>query len=115
MRISDWSSDVCSSDLKRWNSLRTQISLKTLPVLADIERWSAEKALIEEECIGELRDLALDCEDAAARVMKMPGRPHYINPIQRFFIHFGTFPQKYQGNQKGIGKGKIVHVRLEIE
>lgn len=83
--------------LKRWNSLRTQISLKTAPVLADIERWSAEKALIEEECIGELRALALDCEDAAARVMKMPGRQHYINPIQRFFIHFGTFQQNYQG------------------
>src|SRR3546814_17809043 len=88
MRISDWSSDVCSSDL---------ISLKTAPVLADIERWSVEQALIEEECIGELRALDLDCEDAAARVMKMHGRQNYINPLQRFFIHFGTLPQYYTG------------------
>lgn len=81
--------------LKRWNSLHTDLSLNTDPNAADIKRWTIEKATIEEECVGELRALCIDCEDATARVLHLQDRQHYIHPMQRLLIHFGSFQQRY--------------------
>ncbi|MEG3087727.1 hypothetical protein [Sphingomonas sp. PB4P5] len=81
--------------LKRWNRLNASISLNTTPTAADVAQWTSERAAIEEECVAELRALTLDCEDAAARVLEIPGRQHRIHPVQRFLIHFGTFQQTF--------------------
>lgn len=77
--------------LKRWCALHNEISLKTEPDEADIARWTQERTAIETECVGELRALCLDCENAAARVLEVPGRQVQISPLQRLLIHFGTF------------------------
>lgn len=81
--------------LKRWSRLYAEISLKTSPYKDDIRRWTEERVNVEEECIAELRALVFDCEDASARALNVPGRQHYISRLQRFFIHFGTFQQKF--------------------
>jgi hypothetical protein len=81
--------------LKRWSRLHTSISLNTAPTIAELRSWTEERASIEEECVAELRALVLDCEDAAARTMSIPGRQHKITRAQRLLIHFGTFQQDF--------------------
>ncbi|MET3438295.1 hypothetical protein [Sphingomonas sp. 1185] len=81
--------------LRQWNSLLTDIVISTNPDDEKILNWLTVKAKIEEECIGELRALALDCEDAASRVMRIPNRQHYFSGLQRLLIHFGTFQQDF--------------------
>jgi hypothetical protein len=77
--------------LQRWNSLQSEMTLNTGPEEADIKRWVDEKTELETECVGELRALCWDCENAAARVMDLPGRQVEITPLQRLLLHFGTF------------------------
>lgn len=81
--------------MKRWGRLYAEIFLQTSPTADDVRRWTEERAAIEEECIGELRALVFDCEDAAARAMSIPGRQHRIMRLQRLLIHFGTFQQEF--------------------
>ena len=81
--------------LKRWSRLYVDISLRTSPTEDDIRRWTEERVTIEEECIAELRALVFDCEDATARALCIAGRQHHITRLQRLFIHFGTFQQKF--------------------
>lgn len=81
--------------LKRWSRLHTSISLATAPTIEQLRSWTEERASIEEECVAELRALVLDCEDAAARTMSIPGRQHRITRAQRLLIHFGTFQQDF--------------------
>jgi hypothetical protein len=81
--------------LKRWSALHTAISLNTSPTLDSVSGWTRESAAIEEECVAELRALALDCEDAAARALGIPNRQHRISRVQRLLIHFGTFQQSF--------------------
>lgn len=81
--------------LKRWQSLQSEIVLTSLPTLEQVERWTREKDAIETECVGELRALTFDCEDATARAMGIAGRQHKIHWAQRILIHFGTFQQSF--------------------
>lgn len=81
--------------LKRWTALHSDISLESSPDLADIRRWTEEQTAIETECIGELRALCLDCENAAARFMSIPNRQVRLTRLQRIFIHFGTFQSDF--------------------
>lgn len=81
--------------LKRWHALQSEVVLTSSPTLEQIQRWTRETDAIETECIGELRALAFDCEDAAARAMGIVGRQHKIHWAQRVFIHFGTFQQSF--------------------
>ena len=62
--------------LKRCTSLLADQTLTTVPTQADIQRWTHESTAIETECVGELRALVYDCEDAAARAMNIPDRQH---------------------------------------
>lgn len=81
--------------MKRWGRLHATISLNTKPTKADIRLWIEERTAIEEECVVELRALALDCENTAARVLGIEGRQRYIWPVQRWLIHLGTFQQQF--------------------
>jgi len=81
--------------LKRWHALHTEIVLTSIPTFEQIEKWTREKDSIETECIGELRALTFDCEDATARAMGILGRQHKIGRAQRVLIHFGTFQQSF--------------------
>jgi hypothetical protein len=81
--------------LKRWSRLHAAVSLNTSPTLDQVRTWTEERASIEEECVAELRALVLDCEDAAARTLRIPDRQHKISRWQRLLIHFGTFQQVF--------------------
>lgn len=79
--------------LKRWAALFAEQTLTTEPNPTDIKRWLQETVAIEAECVGELRALVYDCEDAAARALGISDRQHKIHRLQRMFIHFGTWQQ----------------------
>jgi hypothetical protein len=81
--------------LKRWAALSADQALTSVPTPLDIQRWTQESIAVETECVGELRALVYDCEDAAARAMNIPGRQHKIHRLQRLFIHLGTFQQAF--------------------
>lgn len=81
--------------LKRWSAMSSDIRLKPMPTAEDVARWIRESATIEEECIGELRALRIDCENISSRVLRLPGRQCGIKPLQRFLIHFGTFQRDF--------------------
>lgn len=86
--------------LKRWTDLEAEINLNTSPAEEDVRRWTKEKVAVETECVGELRALCWDCENAAAKVMGIPHRQVDIHPLQRLLIHFGTFQRKFREFQK---------------
>src|SRR3546814_4931804 len=68
MRISDWSSDVCSSDLLRWTAGRLDIARRT----REIERRSISREAAIDEYIGIFR---------AAMERIRPDDQDYIHPL----------------------------------
>src|SRR3546814_15836422 len=60
MRISDWSSDVCSSDLNKWNLVEIVESAK-VPIIVDAGVGTASDAAIAMElgCDGVLMNTAI--------------------------------------------------------
>src|SRR3546814_11280996 len=68
MRISDWSSDVCSSDLLRWTAGRLDIARRT----REIERRSISREAAIDEYIGIFR---------AAMERIRPDDQNYIHPL----------------------------------
>lgn len=81
--------------MKRWTKLQTDIKLTPEPNNAQISAWLEEKADIETDCVGELRALCNDCENAAAKVMRLEGRQVRIKPLQRLLLHFGTYQSDF--------------------
>jgi ABC-type uncharacterized transport system fused permease/ATPase subunit len=81
--------------MKRWNRLAMEMELNDAPSAEDVRAWSRERYEIENECVGELRALRIDCEDVAARTLDIKGRQHKIGRLQRLFIHLGTFQQDF--------------------
>lgn len=84
-----------ASWLKRWTALLTDIKLNRAPTESDLSFWLKEKSDLETDCVGELRALCYDCENAAARFMGLQGRQVRINGLQRLLIHLGTFQRKF--------------------
>jgi hypothetical protein len=81
--------------MKRWSNLQTEIELDNKPSKKTIARWIIERSAIENDCVAELRALTFDCENKAATFFGIKGRQRQINLLQRLFIHFGTFQQKF--------------------
>lgn len=81
--------------LKRWSRLHAALSLTSPPNRDDVRKWTEERVSIEEECVAELRALAIDCENITSRVMGIDGRQRIVSGLQRLLIHFGTFQQKF--------------------
>ena len=82
--------------LRRWERLATDIRAHPLPEDNKLREWHELRAGIESECIGELRGLAIDCENAARRYLGVPEGQRRIGRTQRLFIHFGTFQQEFK-------------------
>lgn len=76
--------------LKRWNALLSNIKLHPKPTEPQLAAWLEERANLETDCVSELRALCYDCENAAARFMKLQNRQVEIKGWQRLIIHFGT-------------------------
>lgn len=94
--------------LERWSALHSEMSLNTKPTEPHVKRWMNERTKLETECVGELRALCWDCENAAARVMSISGRQVEIKPLQRMLIHFGTFQRKFPRIPNDHGGGMPV-------
>lgn len=87
--------------LKRWTEIQTATILTTSPQPEDIRGWTVAATNIETECVGELRALCIDCENVAAQVMKIPNRHRRIQPLQKLFIHLGTWQQVFPNVKDG--------------
>src|SRR3546814_14958092 len=90
MRISDWSSDVCSSDLidamKRMHSLTLQ--------MADVSRRMADKMRTTSEHTSDVRDHLADFDD-------------FFRPIRNYFYwepHCYDIPACWRSEERRVGK-----------
>jgi hypothetical protein len=81
--------------LKRWTSLLCEIKATLHPTEQQIANWLQDMGSLETDCVGELRALCYDCENAAARFMGLSNRQVAIKSWQRLIIHFGTFQQTF--------------------
>src|SRR3546814_15239520 len=89
MRISDWSSDVCSSDLREWQSRRDR--------LADVP--SAEPGLdLHDRAQQPDRAPETDQLQRAAAALPRPGADHANPP----------------GDRQSVVQGKTVSVRVNL-
>lgn len=77
--------------MRRWATLSENIHVNEHPTEEDIAQWTRERFQIERECVGELRALCVASENDAARVLGVPDRFRKVWPLQRLFIHLGTF------------------------
>src|SRR3546814_18905803 len=97
MRISDWSSDVCSSDLLRWTNLYIHDTLKqsrlasgfaseglgdNTRILKQDTNW-VERQLIDTHLVGECKfdDLSVDIRGAYANTQRDPPYKHRFSYV----------------------------------
>ncbi|GGD61829.1 hypothetical protein [Croceicoccus mobilis] len=85
--------------LRRWERLATDIRATPTPDESTLRAWDELRAGIESECVGELRALAIDCENAARSYLGVSEGHRPIGRLQRLFIHFGTFQQEFEMRQ----------------
>src|SRR3546814_7994051 len=73
MRISDWSSDVCSSDLRRWTGAADEKAQRPRRRLRhDGRRVRSEKYPLGGQCDGPDRGVAVDAEGNMNRPVRAP-------------------------------------------
>src|SRR3546814_1111992 len=78
MRISDWSSDVCSSDLRRLKAARVRAAREreervaaALDKLAELEAERARRSKTNKAEVAKQKEPRASTSDPQARVMKM--------------------------------------------
>ena len=81
--------------LGRWTTLLAELRSKTAPTEIDLEKWFHESAMIESQCVGELRALCYACENAAARALGVPDREVEIKWWQRLIMHLVTIQSSF--------------------
>src|SRR3546814_17969977 len=109
MRISDWSSDVCSSDLQPLEvfairreiladgGLRDRVAAEQLEVVGDVARAAAELAPHPRHQERDVEDVPLVREDV---VLELVGEPH------AGVVGQGATDQgRTSSEQSGVGKG----------
>lgn len=77
--------------LRRWDKLATDIQCNSTPSEEQLVGWQQERSSIETECVGELRALSIDCENAARQYLGVKEGQRKIGRFQRLTMQFGTF------------------------
>src|SRR3546814_11624426 len=100
MRISDWSSDVCSSDLGNMGAPMAEYLLKAGYTLSahDLNEVAVRRLV---ELGGRAAFSAYDAATEADLVITMLPNDAIVNAI-------------YQGDRKSVVKGKSVSVRVDL-
>lgn len=78
--------------LKRWSDLLVDIRLNVNPDAATLASWERQRAMIEQEHVGELRALERDCHNKARRALGWQGEEKQIGFVQRLLIQVVSFP-----------------------
>src|SRR3546814_18370532 len=92
MRISDWSSDVCSSDLYDYQPILDLITRMDKPVIAAVNGAAAGMGL----------SMALACD-----LLVMSANAYLLSP----FVGIGLIPD---GDRKSVVTGTSVSVRVDL-
>lgn len=80
--------------LKRWSDLLVEVSLNSNPDAATLAQWARERALVEQEHVGEMRALQRDCYNKARRALGWQGENLRVGWLQRMLIQVVSFPTK---------------------
>src|SRR3546814_17929225 len=122
MRISDWSSDVCSSDLKRTHDRVIAVGAKFGP---DTEQSGNERGAQHRSpmmvgaignschaaCIG--AGLAIEPNrPAAGQYQPVPGKPHALLPRSDFAVIFADKPRPLGSEPDAPGRAVIDRKRV---
>jgi len=87
--------DRCAAEhrrwLKEWSGLLLEIKRNDDPSAAELHRWDERRSGIEQECVGELRALQIDCWNRTAIAMGSTEPPTPMRWWHRALIQVCSF------------------------